>query len=283
MSLEQEQLRHQYLEAIGVSSWLPCAALPGAAESPDWVNDFQYPAPEIPFQTDRALNARAQLGSVKGGLSPEKAATDSAAQKQGMSAARAALGLSEPSVPEEPAGVADDSAVESVVAPESVSQSQSIEETPVFKLAFQRIGEVLVVDSLPPQGGAFGDNYQRLAQAIVTSIGLSGEVSQPFMLPWPMFASKTLDQSRTQAMIAVQHKLNKELEGAGIKAVLLFGEVAAQMVMNRDEGLDELHGVVLTVTSGAKSVATHSLTEAMQIPGVKKQIWSDLQPLMASL
>ncbi|PIE25005.1 MAG: hypothetical protein CSA60_02445 [Neptuniibacter caesariensis] len=291
MHSEQEQLRHQYLEAIGVSSWLSCAELPGATPTPDWVNDFQYPAPDIPFSSDRdrASHARAQLGLAKEGFATKAPATAKSSDDsvQNMSAARAALGLSaqsqaqtdaKPAVSAQPP---EESLEERAEAPSI--EPAVVSATPVFKLAFLRMGDLLVVDSLPPQGGAFGENYVQLAQAIARSVGADGEQGQVFMLPWPVFASKTLDQGREQAVIAVQHKLSRELSNTSVKAVVLFGEAAAQMVLNCEESLAELQGVMLTVKSGVKAVASHSLTEAMQLPGVKQQVWQDLQGLLAEL
>ncbi|WP_286236792.1 hypothetical protein [Neptuniibacter halophilus] len=281
MSLQQEQLRHQYLEAMGISSWLPCAPLPGAAPSADWLNDFQYPAPEIPFASDRSATARSQLGLNSQNPAPLSpvAKTPPAPPGEGMSAARAALGLS--SVPGEtdPEPAAEEATVETEGPRETGAEVQP----PRFKLAFQRIADLLVVDSLPPQGGAFAEHYQHLATAIVAALGSRGEIAQPFMLPWPMFASKTLDQGPQQARIAVQHKLSKELQSGDIRAVLLFGEAAAQMVLERSEELAELKGISFTLRSDVKVIASHSLTEAMQLPGIKKQIWLDLQPLLKQL
>ncbi|MCP4595635.1 hypothetical protein [Neptuniibacter sp.] len=297
---DQELLRHQYLDALGISSWLPCAQLPGAQASPEWVNDFQYPAPEIPFETDRNAqtgsvnSARAALGQPRAPLS-QKSSVESA--QQGVSQARAALGLladSEVAPEAKPvtssvASTDQKSALassenEQEVAGSDLSSSEAVDSTPpTFKLAFQRIGSILVVDSLPLQGSSFATNYQQLAHAISSSLGVQGEVVEPFMLPWPMFASKTLDQGRDQATIAVQHKLSKELQTADIKAVLLFGEAAAQMVMERDEALEQLSGVLFTVKYGVKAIASYSLTEAMQLPGIKRQIWQDLQPLLQYL
>lgn len=289
--MESQTLRHQYLEALGISSWLPCASLPAAAPSADWVNDFRYPAPDIPFESGRSSSARAVLGQQNAAPSAKtlgniKASPESA--QQGMSQARAALGLSENEIKinaSEAPSLAKVNPVQQAPLAETVTSVDAEEvaesrEAPIFKLAFQHIGEFLVVDSLPPQGAGFADNYQSLAQAIVIALGGQKGNGQVFMLPWPMFASKTLDQGYQQASIAVQHKLNKELQAHNIKTVLLFGEAAAQMVMARHEGLDELKGISFEVRSGVKAIASHSLTEAMQLPGIKKQIWMDFQPLV---
>lgn len=273
--MDQEQLRHQYLEAMGISSWLPCAKLPGALESPEWVNDFQYPAPEIPFESDRSQQARANLNQSNAEF--KKASAEQASQS--IAALNKVITSDEPIAPSNPQPVVEPVAE----VPESETQPREFAPPPNFKIAFQKIGSALVIDSLPPQGGNFSANYQKLSNAIVNSLGISGELSEPFMLPWPIFASKTLDQSREQAVIAVQHKLSKELQKGDLKTVILFGESAAQMILDRQESLEEIGGVLMTLSGGVKTVASASLTEAMQLPGVKKQIWKDLQPMLNHL
>ncbi|MGH1461662.1 MAG: hypothetical protein ACRBB6_06475 [Neptuniibacter sp.] len=273
--MEQEKLRQQYLEAMGISSWFSCAQLSGALESPDWVNDFQFPAPEIPFEANRSQEGRASLqqnkAAFKGGVT-ETAAQSIAALNKAVEEKPLPV-VAQPEKQLEPAS-------DTVEVPES----PSIERTPPnFKIAFQKIGAVLVIDSLPPQGGNFAQNYQRLAAAIVSSIGMAGDMAEPFMLPWPIFASKTLDQSKEQAVIAVQHKLNKELQANEIRAVLMLGESSAQMVLDRSESIEQLSGVLFTLSGGVKAIASASLTEAMQLTGVKKQIWTDLQPLLSHI
>jgi hypothetical protein len=273
--MDQEQLRHQYLEAMGISSWLPCAKLPGAMESPEWVNDFQYPAPEIPFESDRSQQARANLNQSNTEF--KKASAEQASQS--IAALNKVITSDEPIAPSNPQPVVEPVAE----VPESETQPREFAPPPNFKIAFQKIGSALVIDSLPPQGGNFSANYQKLSNAIVNSLGISGELSEPFMLPWPIFASKTLDQSREQAVIAVQHKLSKELHKGDLKMVILFGESAAQMVLDRQESLEEVSGILMTLSGGVKTIASASLTEAMQLPGVKKQIWKDLQPMLKHL
>lgn len=293
--MEQEQLRHQYLDAIGVASWLPRAALPGAGSSANWVDDFQYPAPEIPFVSERTVSARAGLSDSRQGMKTEAPAVKASASA-GVAAARAALGVQPEASPEIESPSATNAHVPSihdkpsaVVEPISVEAAESTEPVdsisdatpPNFKLMFLRVGELLIVDSMPPQGGVFTEQYAHLATAIAASLGFSGQVSEPFMLPWPMFASKTLNQGRAQAVIAVQHKLNKDLKSQSATALLLLGEAAAQMVLDRRETLDELRGVAFNLQQGVGAVASQSLTELMYLPGAKKALWNDLQTLLA--
>jgi len=264
----QQQLRHQYLEAMGITSWLPRCELPGAAPSADWVSDFRYPGPDIPFESASAS-------------APVVRAERPAAAQQGARAALAALG----------AVVEPEKAVTQSPEPDSTSDSTDAESTPraavsehvpTFKLAFFRLGECLVIDSLPPQGSTFSATYQHLAISIASSLGITGQTGEPDLMPWPMFASKTLDQRWPEAVKSVAYKLQKELR-LPTRTVLLCGEAAAQMVLQRHEPLDALQGIVFTLPTGVKSVCGMSLSELMHIPGAKKSYWQHLQPLRQAL
>lgn len=283
----EEQQRHQYLEALGISSWLPRNPLVGAPESAAWVWDFSYPAPEIPFSESGAQGASAASRSVASAPSvPANPAAARAMLSRSFADTEAA-----PAAADTPAAAVLSEAATSPAAdlPETAVDAQSADAgrpQPRFKLVFAGFGPVLIVDSLPPQAqGGFSATHQRLAAAVARSLSLPDTApgTAPFMLPWPMFASPTLPQGYGEALLTVQHKLKKALEGAGVRAVLLLGESAAQMCLERDEPLDELRGILFSLPGGVKAVACHSLTEAMHLPGIKAQIWRDLQPLIGHL
>ncbi len=62
----------------------------------------------------------------------------------------------------------------------------------------------------------------------------------------------------------------------------MLGEAAAQMVLQRTESLDELRGVMFSYSSSIKAIASLSLTEMLQIPECKKDVWQDVQNLLVS-
>ncbi|MGB0732954.1 MAG: hypothetical protein ACPGPF_04290, partial [Pontibacterium sp.] len=251
--LLQHQKRHQYLAMMGVDSWLPRQQLEGAAPSADWVWDFNYPAPEIPFQS--AQDAASPS-------SPESSRTGNARAnlRQSMQSLGAAPTVSTPKArstkdvlaqfdtPAKPAktdekalptadSLANNSAANS--QPNPVSAAQPIQATteekaaPTFKLGFMRCGEILFIDSLPVHGQqGFSDAHQRLAAAIAKAIDLGWEHDgrAPSQLPWPAFKNAALTQTYADAYATVQHKLSKELAQGGIKYALLMGESAAQML-----------------------------------------------------
>ncbi len=284
-----EQLRHHYLTALGVSSWLPQRPLPGAAPSPDWVWDFRYPAPPIPFaEEDYAGGAG---GDAAAPVASRPRPQPMRPAPQDMKAARAMLArtLAAAEAEQPPASApepAADGSDASPVAPATAAPGapHAAQQVPHFKLAFVTLGPLLLVDSLPPQGKmGFSEHHRNLLTAIARALCPDlPPCPAPSMLPWPTFLSKTIDQSRAQALIAVRHKLKRSL-GSESRALLLFGEAAAQMVLERAEELDALRGVLFSYSAQVKALATRSLTEAMQVPGAKGDIWLDLQPLLRYL
>jgi hypothetical protein len=296
----EQSLRHQYLETMGIASWLPRRQLPGARPTPDWVWEYCWPESESAQSLDNpqgtaaasflnpadraiaAKQARAELSASFGApveAKPEKVKVQPTPQ---------------PVTPPEsvPVPVAEVLAVSQpdVAVIDLPEPAEQTEQKP-FKLAFMAYQDCLVIDSLPPvssvtrQGSGQADaHHQILLDKILRSIGLvGGSAADYYTLPWPMFASKSLDQGAEQARLTVQHKLKKSLEKAPVKTVLLLGESAAQMVLERQESLDQLRGMLFSLRSDVKTLASASLTEMMMLPGCKREVWSDLQPLLDHL
>ena len=298
----EQSLRNQYLETMGIVSFLPRRQLPGARPTPDWVWEYCWPesgsdqsqggsegstAGSFINPADRAIaakQARAELSASFGSPvvdKPEKVAVPPVSQP-----------LSPPKPAHAPVPVTE---ILEVAQPEAIAidlpePAEQTEQKP-FKLAFMAYKDCLVIDSLPPvssanrQGSGQADaHHQILLDKILRSIGfVGGSAGDYYTLPWPMFASKSLDQGAEQARLTVQHKLKKSLEKAPVKTVLLLGESAAQMVLERAESLEQLRGMLFSLRSDVKTLASASLTEMMMVPGCKRDVWSDLQPLLDHL
>lgn len=297
----EQQLRHQYLDAIGVVSWLPREQLPGALPTPDWVWEYcSLPEEQQPQPAAGSPQAAGQSSAPQ----------SSAQSKQAAQQARAALSASlddKPAkakpAPRPSAEQAVQAVVEKVAAPATetapaldkafnasnvaapqAEETVDAEAQAPFKLAFVTFGDCLVVDTLPPQSRqGLSLQHQSLLEKILRSIGLQGGQGDVSLLPWPMFASKTLDQGATQARKAVMHKLTKCLEAQPVQQVLLLGEAATHMILQRPEPLDELRGILFSLRSDVKVLASSSLSEMMTVPGCKKDVWRDLQPMLKHL
>ena len=319
--MEQSQ-RDQYLETMGIVSWLPRRQLPGARPTPDWVWEYCWSENEtagvsgdaqgsaakpILKPADRAIaakQARAELSASFG--SQQKTAAVSASVSAPASVSpqpqSEAIPPHQPAVSPAPRSTAPESVpaasiADDIIPPQPVDidlpdPSAQTDQKP-FKLVFMIYQDCLVIDSLPPvsvsargqQNSGHADaHHQILLDKILRSIGLSGgSTAEFYTLPWPMFASKSLDQGAQQARLTVQHKLKKSLQKFPVNTVLLLGESAAQMVLERSEPLDQLRGMLFSLRSSVKTLASASLTEMMMLPGCKREVWNDLQPLLDHL
>lgn len=296
MTLPQEQLRHQYLSALGISSWLPRAPLPGAAPSADWVAEFRYPA---------AAGGAEALDWGDDAVAVDEGDTTAAAADVAPVAAPA--GMSQPAVVPRAAArpsraalaqveALDDNPRRPSVAPAPVQAAAATAETaaavrqnagpaPRFKLAFVLAGGWLVIDSLPPQSPqGFGNSHQRLLGGVLRALGVSEAQTEASLLSWPMLASQTLDQGADEAARAVQRKLTLTLQAQAevrpLHGALLLGEAAARWVLEREEELDALRGIRFTLRAGLPCVCSGSLSQALQLPEFKAQLWRDLQVLI---
>ncbi|WP_156905130.1 hypothetical protein [Neptunomonas japonica] len=297
MSFEQlEQRRHRYLAAIGVTSWLPRAVLSGAKSSPDSVYQFLYGQEEDDFASDTDLES-----DVAGTTGVESSISAiSSEQKKSHIAPVTAESLQLSSTDSAPTGINSKAQVAGLndsrhsakartastpidIPQLTIEARVNKEKAPRFRLGFWLYKDVLVVDSLPllSRGGVTQDKYQSLCANMVTAMGLSAELlATPYVLAWPMLAGGSLDQGRAEASLAVNHKIQKLLLLAKPRLLLFLGESAAQMSMQRTESLDELRAVLFNYTSQIKALPSLSLTQMIQIPECKKEVWNDLQKVL---
>jgi hypothetical protein len=168
-----------------------------------------------------------------------------------------------------------------------VARSRRTEQQPVpeFKLAFLPMGDGLIIDSLPPQSrGGFSAAHLRLAMSLWRVLGMpAAEPPRAQLLPWPAFTSRSLDQGWDQAQMAVQRKFDLMLQQAPVRFVLLLGDSAARLILQSEEGGDGMRGLLFRPRSHVAALASASLSEMLQVPGCKREVWRDLQPLIRHL
>lgn len=286
--LQFEKRRHQYLAAIGVTSWLPRAALPGARPSAESVYHFLYGHEDDCFESDDGSADVADINEAD--LCRPEAAPVTAASLDLLTPA-----IKQPGQPRivEPKSVSDKTLPHlppakvpetAAVMPHVVIEPRSSrEKAPRFRLGFWLYKDVLVVDSLPlvSRGGVKQEKYQALCANMIKAMGLDATLLvAPYVLAWPMLAGDSLDQGKVQASLAVNHKIHKLLRENTPRLMLFLGESAAQMAMQREESIDELRAVVFNYSSSIKAITSLSLTQMMQIPECKKEVWSDLQKVL---
>lgn len=313
--MHAEQLRHQYLQALGISSWLPREPLPGARASDDWVWQFQQGATDEwdagqaqdgdyddsgagDAGTDVAVGRDdAPTGAGRAALLDSLDAAPAAVEKPAQAPqspvapaqpAKAPAATAQVSVPASPVATAAEGRSALAQASETaVPRPRRTEQqvVPEFKLAFLPMGDGLIIDSLPPQSrGGFSAAHLRLAMSLWRVLGMPAtEPPRAQLLPWPAFTSRSLDQGWDQAQMAVQRKFDLMLQQAPVRFVLLLGDSAARLVLQSEEGGDGMRGLLFRPRSHVAALASASLSEMLQVPGCKREVWRDLQPLIRHL
>lgn len=280
MSVQQARIQAAYLDQLGIQQWMPRQILPAAKPSPDWVYRFAHPADLLgddeemmqalapqahkPIEPHAERRAITQIGEALEVSAPDEAEVGSSNIR---SAVVAEL-------------TADENSKELQPSP-ATSVKRSIEPAPRYKIVMARAGRLLLIDNLPVRAReGFSNKHKRLLAGIVQALGESPQsITLPITLEWPMLAGKTLDQGPHEARKHVQRQLSFMQKESGLETVILFGEGLANWVVG--EGVDETNGQLQPLQqSGLNYLTTQSLSQALNMPGAKQQIWSDLQPLV---
>jgi len=310
--MQAQHLRHQYLEVLGVSSWLSRTQLPGAAASPDWVSDYVYSEKALSqglnAEGDQAVSndgSKAQVKSLAASLVSSNAEVEEISRDAQLIAQDVVTHLpvtqrenrpvtpQAPSItaasPPIPAPLAESKlkqAETAVVATHVMPNARSQKSAPQMRLMFWQYPDVLVVDSLPTQtrGTLASAQYEKLLNNMILAMRLNPERidagAQPYALNWPTLAGASIDQGWDQAVSAVQYKLSKLLQGYTPKLVLMLGESSAQMLMNVEDDFDAMRGIVFSLRADTKAITSYSLTQMLNVPGCKRDVWQDLQKVM---
>jgi hypothetical protein len=274
-----ESLRHQYLEAIGISSWLPRADLPGAAPSADWVAGFRYPDAGVDDWTDEYAGTETDpVSTASRGADRARASVQRLLDEPKPNSAPEPRTQRASQAPAEPHPVS-----ELAPAPLAVKSGER-QPAPRIKLAFVLARDLLVIDSLPPASNAgFGAQQQRLLRGVLMALGIKDQPSEAALLSWPALAGASLDQGPDELKKALARKLEVTEQVRPFNAVLLLGEAAAQWVLEREESIGALRGLRFTLSGGKPCVVGCSLSEALKVPDMKAGLWLDVQPLLKAL
>ena len=277
-----QQQRHHYLATMGIPQWLPRTQLPGASPSADWVDNFVagqvlldegYEDP-VAIEDAPAVAEQAPVAKVA------EAAPSYSSPKPIAAKVEVPELVAEPSKPVQAATITPDQPL--ITTP--ITPLHSTRQAPNMRLMFWSFSDTLVIDSMPPQqrGTLVSKHYSSLLNNLLRAIDRDVQREQkPFSLNWPVLAGDVVDQGWEQAVSAVQFKL-QEFWQQPPSLVLLLGEAAAQMVLERQESLDELRGMTFSLRSSTKALASDSLTMMMQLPDCKREVWRDLQAVLPS-
>ncbi|MGB2517050.1 MAG: hypothetical protein ACPIA3_04265 [Pseudomonadales bacterium] len=279
-----EAIRLQYLDAMGVSSWLPVQASVGGA-GPIWqaqakqVNEALKPNTQVSvsksaIEVDTSQHAMEKQTATPVDEPPPLGITATAAQEQAQ-AMRDSL-LQENMVPE--------TKTKPVVAETVAAKPKSDDLIEPLHLSYSWYSEgVLVINEIPLQdGAAMTASLAQLQTAMVNALKNSKAVMPQAQgeFHWPLVPGAHGDQTQTGAQQALHYQLQKLLKDKPIQQMLLMGQRCAELL---PAGINQPSKVFTDKQwPGVQILMTHSLHQLLKIPANKAEAWAHMQPLLAT-
>lgn len=301
---QQEALRQQYLQAIGITTWLPTQAMPGAANRVQWrwqSADAAASAETGPtVSEEQAVTAAAshQVGNTATTASrPVSRAQDVLAQMRGETeASRPTPATADAEARQEtdaratPAATASAGQAPATAAPvpaaqndiKAPAQSSASLPPPRFRLLLAAYADCLVACDMPQQRpqaqSADADRHYHLLAAILQSIGLGQGEAHFHQFDWPFINSDHIDQGPEVARQGLADVMGRMPAAADVP-LLLFGVQAAEYVLPVGAQVAEAPWQ----QDARWCLAAPSLHELMGVPGLKRELWQQLQYLQRHL
>jgi len=262
-------IQAEYLKRLGVDLWLPRVPLVGAPRSPDWVYQFTHPAQEaIDSQATAEKVGRPQAASAVA-LDAGHSLDEIHAEQRSIAHISEALAESTDSPIK---GAAKEPGSAHRVAPQLV---------PRFRFALVRTPRFLIIDELPTQGPQLlSDSYKKLLVGIVAALGEEPEqMSLPVLLQWPHLAGSKLNQGADEAFKYVQLTLESMQKRGRAEHLILFGSGLSRWVVGESQAEVASGELNLHPTQNTSYLVSSTLSQALRLPEIKRQIWADLQPV----
>ena len=302
-----ETSRLQYLQALGVSSWLPTKPLVGSQVNGVLWQDALLQESNDPLVSDTLVSSamapvalpvssKAALDSISSAATSSVHAPDHAIDPKVQAAvvaeALGALTATNSNLHRSKPPVAP-----LVQTPETVSSTlKGIGQRPTTTANTDRLAPlhlglswysngVVVVNDIPVQeGAAMSSPIQRLQTAIVNALRSTLADTSTQIMPaasmkfnWPLVPGPHADHSLMGAQSGLKYSLIKLLQDNTCSKLLVMGPAAIQL-LKPDMTLGE-SGPIQLFDMTIQSVYSHSLHQLLAVPSLKADTWKHLQPL----
>ena len=296
--------RQQYLDAMGIDTYMPRWILPAAA-SPF---SCQPVLPESESQASSQLQSNSLPVAAAESAQAESQNTSAAATPAASAsmASAPATAVENPSTPDrssapQPPSAAQDvlssvaaepkpSASNKPVSADSILQSLSNEKRPDprFALSLWRVSdELMVIDS---RHSELALPTEPLLLNILSALGFPRQpLPKVEVLRWPMFENSYEPQGQAVARETLQAILEAMLEKQPCKYLLLMGAEACHYLLGDDqlgEGFDAKVSIASSLgrsfsleALSAAAIVVPSLSDILQQPELKRRTWQAIQPL----
>lgn len=295
-----EVQRQQYLDAMGIDTYMPRWILPAAAspfscqpvlpESPSVLAPAEATEPaQSTVQGASEIAANAPVAAVPiaavNEASPSSQSSDPQSASQPVSVAKDVLAsVVSPTTESKPAAAA------TPVSADSILQSLSGEKRPDprFALSLWRVSDqLMVIDS---RHSELALPTEPLLLNILSALGFPRQpLPKAEVLRWPMFENSYEPQGQAVARETLQAMLEAMLERQPCKHLLLMGAEACHYLLGDEqlgEGFDakasfdcHLGQAFSLETLAVDAIVVPSLSDMLQQPQLKSQTWQAIQPL----
>lgn len=292
----EETQRIQYLQALGVTSWLPTGPLVGSeANDSQWCEAHQLALePSAPVETG-SLTPKSSTASLptevlvaSPALQHQAAAAIDALSSLTVRASNHHVGTSTlAQQPKELSGEASSSVHEAATKQGATHRENRL--APLHLGLSWYANGVLVVNDIPVQeGAAMSSPIQRLQTAIVNAIRPALSDASVQVMPaasmefnWPLVPGPHADHSVVGAQSGLNYSLIKLLKDNPCSKLLVMGPASIKL-LKPEMALGETSTIKLSGRT-IESVYSHSLHQLLAVPSLKKETWTHLKSLLNSL
>lgn len=254
-----EDIRQQYLQALGIESYLPRRQLPGAAPSSLLASD-----------------GADELQVVESAESPVVASQQPVQQDSSPQAVPARPKLEIELEPKQP---------RATISAEAAQLASQASPAPRFVLGIWQISpQILVLDS---RRASLALPVGRLLQNIALALGLDGRLPEPEILRWPLTDAGDFQGTEADARAHVRAFLAARAGLQPIRHILLMGSPAIRFALHEEQLADvgtlrSLLGKSLPLQledSTVQAIALPSLAAMLQRPELKAGVWAAIKHL----
>jgi len=278
-----ESTRREYLEALGIDSYLPRVQLPGAPLSP--LARFSMSAAESGQVLESQADPEVKAPEVKTKAAPVVDAPARPAPKGTPGGSKTAVPTADTGLRKvEAKPAANDQPAEKAAVPHEVPREMPREEVKLQLLCI-RVGKgekgAAVIVAMPHLGPShLGTGHQALLANLLRACGLAaGDMEiedKPFR--WPMVTGLHVDNSRRAAASALMAYLQQKRADWQFSNLLVMGETVISGLFAADPEKDDDRAQVKHLDQGDWHVIyTRSLDELLQRPTLKKEAWLQLR------
>lgn len=277
--MHQHEVRRQaMLQAMHMDVWLPRQQLVNAADSRDYLLEWQTVDTSITAPAQTAVRSAASAGAV---ATATVAPTPSARPVSDKARISARDQLASLKAAQTPAAI-----VRATIEPAPVVDTQQVtepavqtEQIPRFALQLLRADNCLVLVDLPT-GEPFQsrDPDYQLLRDMLRAAGLTDKPSfmrQGMPITWPMLLTGNLmyEQNAAAARACVRDLLSVELQSEPALCVWLIGKQALRFASVDDYA--QLYSL-LPFAEGAQIWSLPSLESVLEQPLLKRDIWRSM-------